>query len=521
MTSHPLSALLALLPDVIVHGAADPQITAVVYDSRNVTLGTLFVATPGSHVDGHRFIPQAIAGGAAAVLYDDAAALAAVLPSLPDGVVFVQVAHARAALAPLSAAWWGYPAQRLRVVGVTGTKGKTTTATLCAHVLDRDGHRSGMVSTANFKVGPTWSDNGTRQTTPEAPEIQRLLHEIAKAGCDHAVIEASSHGLAPAWNRVGSCAFDVAVFTNVTHEHLDYHGSVEQYRADKARLFALLHAPLPGPALADKQRKFAIVNLDDPHAALFLAAAGDAEAITYGIEHPAAQVRAVDIALSSEGAAFTAVTPWGNIAITLHLPGRFNVLNALAALAVGLSAGIAPTECAAALAGVGGVTGRMERVAQGQPFAVIVDYAHNPDSFEQVMRLMRPLTNGQLICVFGSAGERDVAKRAIQGEIAGQFCDLVVITDEDPRDEDPNVILEQIAVGVRTSSKTEGHGYLKIADRAHAIRAAFAQAQPGDIVLLLGKGHETSIVYERGRKQPWLERTEAERALQEIGYAGV
>jgi UDP-N-acetylmuramoyl-L-alanyl-D-glutamate--2,6-diaminopimelate ligase len=347
-----------------------------------------------------------------------------------------------------------------------------------------------------------------------------MLGDMVRGGCDYAVIEASSHALSPRWNRLGDCQFDVAVFTNVTHEHLDYHGSVEQYRQDKARLFELLTAPAPSSAV-HKQRKLAVVNLDDPYADLYLQAAGPAvEKLTYAIDHPDALLRATAIKASPEGTSYLAETPWGAVTIDLRLPGTFNVLNSLAALAVGLGEGISPAACAAALAAIRGVTGRMERVELGQPFTVIVDYAHNPDSFDKVMSMLRPLTEGQLIAVFGSAGERDHEKRPIQGRIAGQYCDLLVIADEDPRDEDREAILEEIAVGARAAGKQEGQGYLKIADRAAAIRAAFERARPGDIVMLLGKGHESCIIYEGGRKLPWLERQEAERVLREMGYGG-
>lgn len=490
----------------------DPQITGISYDSRTVAPGHLFVAVSGSHVDGHRYIPQAIARGAVGIVYQDRDALVET-----DDAVFIQVSNSRVALSPIAAAFFDYPAADLRVVGVTGTKGKTTTSTLCAHVLDAPPHRSGMVTTVEFKIGPQWRDNTTRQTTPEALEIQTMLRDMVNDGCDHAVVEASSHGLSAGWNRLGDCLFDVAVFTNVTHEHLDYHGTVEQYRRDKARLFEMLSSVGPRHS-AIKDRKVAVINRDDPHADLYIAAAGAAEVITYAIEHPLATIRAVDIEQSPAGVLYTAVTPWGSTRIRMRLPGVFNVHNSLAALAVGLGEGIPLDSCVTALEAVPGVTGRMERVELGQPFTVIVDYAHNPDSFEKVMSMMRPLTTGQLIAVFGSAGERDRQKRPIQGAIAAEYCDFLVITDEDPRDEQPEEILQEIAAGAEKAGKQSGSGYIMIADRAVAIRTAFQRAQPGDVVLLLGKGHESCIYYDHGRKLPWSERVEAERALREQGY---
>lgn len=498
------------------HGSqTNPTITGVSYDSRTVQPGHIFVAINGAHVDGHAFIPHALNAGAAAIVYQELAAVQDAL-DLP----LIGVSDSRVALSPIAAAFYGSPAADLRVVGVTGTKGKTTTSTLCAHVLDAERHRSGLMTTVEFKIGPRWWENATRQTTPEALEVQAMLRDMVTDGCDYAVVEASSHALSPRWNRLGDCQFDVAVFTNVTHEHLDYHGSVEQYRRDKARLFELLHAPAAGTS-DRKRRKVAIINLDDPYAPLYVEAAGtEVDLITYAVEHPAASLRAVDIQTSRHGTRYRVQTAWGTADIELRLPGMFNVYNSLAALAVGLGEGLDISSCAEALAWVAGVTGRMEQVELGQPFSVVVDYAHNPDSFGQVMSMLRPLTDGQLIAVFGSAGERDHAKRAIQGRIAAQHCDLLVITDEDPRDEDRETILEEIAAGARAAGKREGVGYLKIADRADAIRAAFERARPGDIVMLLGKGHESCIIYEGGRKLPWLERTEAERALREMGFSG-
>ena len=492
---------------------AERAFAGVSYDSRTVQPGHVFVAIQGTHVDGHRFIVQAVERGATAIVYQDPAAVRDI-----EGPALVHVPNSRAALSPIAAACFGYPAAGLRVVGVTGTKGKTTTSTLCAHVLDAQQHVSGLMTTADFKIGSRWWENTTRQTTPEALEVQAMLRDMVAAGCDYAVLEASSHGLSEQWNRLGDCQFDVAIFTNVTHEHLDYHGTVEQYRRDKARLFELLGAEGTRPA-AHKQRKAAIVNLDDPYASMYLdAAPPTAERITYAVDKSHADVRAVDIAPSRDGTSYTATTPWGTARVHLRLPGIFNVHNSLAALTVGLSEGITPDACAAALGGVAGVTGRMERVDLGQPFTVIVDYAHNPDSFEKVMAMLRSLTHGKLIAVFGSAGERDRQKRPIQGRLAAEYCELVVITDEDPRDEDRETILEEIAVGTRAAGKREGTGYLKIADRASAIREAFRRAAPGDIVMLLGKGHESCIYYEQGRKLPWLERAEAERALREMGF---
>ena len=514
-----LRDLLADLRDAQISGPTDIPISAIAYDSRAVQPGSLFVAIKGAHTDGHRYIEQAIARGAVAIVAET--------PGDAPGA-WVCVRDSRTALAPIAAAFYRHPGQRMRVVGITGTDGKTTTTFLTSAVLEAGGHVSGFMGTVDFKVaGRQWA-NDTRQSTPEAPDVQALLRDMADAGCGYAVIEATSHALSARWNRLGGCAFDVALLTNVTHEHLDYHGSVEQYRRDKARLFEMLgedegRTTNPAPSsfvrLADKQRKIAIVNADDPHHRMFLdAAPAHAERLTYALERPA-DVRAQAVVSTRDGLRFSVATPWGAAALRLKLTGEFNVANALAALTVGLAEGVALADCVRALEAVPGVRGRMERIEAGQPFTVLVDYAHTPGAFEKLMRILRPLTNGQLIAVFGSAGERDREKRAIQGAIAARFCDLLVLTDEDPRREDPAAIIAEIAAGVERANEGRDKPcpYLCIPDRAAAIQAACARARPGDIVLLLGKGHEGSIFY-GSTMQPWDEAAAARAALREMGY---
>ncbi|MCS6839799.1 MAG: UDP-N-acetylmuramoyl-L-alanyl-D-glutamate--2,6-diaminopimelate ligase [Roseiflexus sp.] len=495
----------AHLPD------SNPQITAVVYDSRAVTPGALFVAYRGFHTDGHLYIPQAIERGAAAVVYED--------PAWDDRIPVpaLRTSNARVALAPLAAAFYDYPGRRMRVVGVTGTDGKTTTTFLTSVALEAGGAVTGLMGTVDFKIaGRMWA-NDSRQSTPEAPEVQALLRDMVHAGCTYAVVEATSHALSARWNRLAGCAFDVAVLTNVTQEHLDFHGTVEQYRRDKARLFEML-AEFRSADAPHKQRKIAVVNADDPHHRMFLAAAPlYAERLTYAV-HADADVRAEDVRSTRDGLRFRVTTPWGAADARLRLTGDFNVWNALAALTVACAEGVPLAACLAALERAPGVRGRMERIEAGQPFTVLIDYAHTPGAFEKLMRIVRPLTDGQLIAVFGSAGERDRAKRPLQGEIAGRFCDLIVLTDEDPRLEDREAIIAEIAAGAEAAGKRIGETCLCIPDRALAIRAAFARARPGDIVLLLGKGHEGSIIYGT-TPIPWNEAAEARRALAEMGFS--
>jgi UDP-N-acetylmuramoyl-L-alanyl-D-glutamate--2,6-diaminopimelate ligase len=522
-----LHELLREVTPVQVTGSTDIPVSGVAYDSRKVQPGSLFVAIKGYHVDGHDYVPQAIAQGAAAIVVDARYAGGSTLAADTPAVPVISVPNSRAVLAPIAAAYYRYPAHQLGVVGVTGTKGKTTTTTLVSHVLEQAGYAIGMITTVDFKIGPREWANTMRQSTPEALEIQAFLREVVDAGCDYAVLEASSHGLSEGWNRLGNCAFDVAVCTNVTHEHLDYHGSVEQYRRDKARLFALLGAESSaiagggagGAGGAALREPVAIVNADDPSHRLFLnAAPAHARRLTFAID-ASADIRASGIGAAASETRMQVATPWGEGEVLLPLPGRFNVYNALAAIAVGLSQGVPFPAVCAALGCVRSVRGRMEQIAQGQPFNVLVDYAHNPDSFEQVMGMMRPLTARRMIAVFGSAGERDIEKRAQQGAIAARYCDLLILTDEDPRGEDPATIIADIARGAEEAGKQANQGYLCIPDRTAAIRAAFANAQDGDLVLLLGKGHEGSIEYADG-KHPWDEAAQARVALAEMGWGG-
>ncbi|WP_298821300.1 UDP-N-acetylmuramoyl-L-alanyl-D-glutamate--2,6-diaminopimelate ligase [Chloroflexus sp.] len=503
--------LAELLPGVIIHHLiGDPAVPihSLTYDSRRVEPGSLFVAIRGQHSDGHQFIDQALARGAVALVVDQRHWHG----SAPADVPVVVVADSRVALAPLAAAFYGHPGREMITIGITGTKGKSTTTDLTTQLLAAAGRNVGMISTVDFQIGTRRWANDTRQSTPEAPEVQALLREMVTAGCDTAVIEATSHALSPRWGRLVGCAFAVAVMLNIGHEHLDYHGSFEQYRADKCQLFALL---------AEREGStWAIVNADDPNHSHFLSAApATAIRLRYGLQEPA-EVRGQLLRSGPTGSLLQVDTPWGAAEMAVPLPGRFNASNVLAAVTVALTQGVSLDQVAAAVAGVRAPRGRMVPVHAGQPFDVIVDYAHNPDSFTQIFAMLRPQVQGRMIAVFGSAGERDVAKRAIQGEIAGRMCDLLVLTDEDPRGEDREAIIAQIAAGAEQAGKRAGSGYLCIPDRAQAIRAAFAAARPGDLVLLLGKGHEGSIIY-ADHSLPWDEEGEARRALAELGYGAL
>jgi UDP-N-acetylmuramoyl-L-alanyl-D-glutamate--2,6-diaminopimelate ligase len=503
--------------------AGDAAVTGIAYDSRRVLLGSCFVAVPGSHVDGHAFVGAAAAAGAGVLVVEQARPAGDVA-----GATQLVVDRSQLALATVAAWWYADPAATLGVIGITGTDGKTTTAGMAVAALEAAGVRTGLVSTAEQKIGSTRAGSLAHVTTPEAPELQRALRAIHAAGDVAAVLESTSHGLA--LDRVGEIAFDVAILTNLTHEHLEFHGTFEAYRAAKRSLFERLDARGAGgtgrrakPASLPGGRPWprgGIVNADDPDADVFAAATRNAGAtlLRYGVA-AAADVRASDIAVTDDGLVATVTTPRSSGTLRLPLLGRFNVHNALAVVALGELLELDAELVLAGLAGFRGIRGRMERIDRGQPFTLIVDYAHTPASLAAVLDDLAGLVGpgGGRIAVFGSAGERDVAKRALQGQVAGERCRLVIATDEDPRGEEPIAILEQIAEGAEAAGLRRGDDLLLIPDRRAAITAAIERARPGDVVLLAGKGHERSIIY-AGSELAWDERLIAEECLAAAGY---
>ena len=495
-------------------GLAGIPVTGVTNDSRAVRPGSLFVAIPGLHADGHDFVGAAAASGAVAALVERA------LPEidLPQLIA----AETRPALATAAAWWYGDPGDDLAIVGVTGTDGKTTTCYLAVAALEAAGVRSGMTGTAATRIGGVQEANEAHATTPEAPALQLALRAMSVAGDAAAVIETTSHGLALA--RVDSIAYDIAILTNLTHEHLELHGTWEAYRDAKLRLFEKLarvgtdRSARPKPLAWPRT---GIVNADDPSAGAFIGVAQEAGAriLTYGTD-PAADIRATHVEEDQRRLRIAYEAPSGAATVELQLVGRFNVHNALAIVALGEAIGLDPAAVRDGLASVPVVPGRMERIDLGQPFGVIVDFAHSPASLRTVLDLLVPLAasrSGGLIVVFGSAGERDTAKRPLMGRIAGERARIVVVTDEDPRGEDRDSILDAIARGAEAVGKRRDHDLLVIGDRRTAIEAAFERAGPGDIVLLAGKGHERAIIGPHG-PVPWNERQEAESALHRAGY---
>ena len=487
------------------------QVSGVTFDSRNVRASAVFVAVPGVHADGHDYVAAAAAFGASA----------AIVERFVPGIALPQlvVDDARRALAIVAAWWYGDPSRELGIVGITGTDGKTTTAFLATSVLEAGGISAGLITTATVQVGALRTANPEHVTTPEAPDLQRMLRAMVLAGNEAGVVETTSHGLA--LHRVAEIGYDVAILTNLTHEHLELHGTFEAYREAKLSLFRRLGHDAPAKHLARAWPNAAVVNSDDPAAPLFVAAAQavGARVVGYG-ETASADVRATGVEERAGSMRVAVATPRWRGAVELRLAGRFNVHNALAVVALGEALGLDRGQVQEGLAAVGRVPGRMERVDCGQPFGVIVDYAHSPASLQKVLDALAPVASaggGHLIAVFGSAGERDVQKRPMMGRIAGERCRLVVVTDEDPRGEDGQSILDQITAGAEVAGKRRGRDLLCIADRRAAIEAAFERAEPSDVVLLAGKGHEQTIIMGDGPR-PWDERSEALRALGRLGY---
>jgi UDP-N-acetylmuramoyl-L-alanyl-D-glutamate--2,6-diaminopimelate ligase len=496
-----LGALLAAAAAEITD-RADVEVRHLVYDSRKATPGSLFVAIKGFHRDGHDHAADAVARGAIAVVAERPVEVEAPVAIVPD---------TRAALADLAAELFDHPTRRLKLAAVTGTDGKTTTVHLVSDVLEAAGERTGFATTVDFKVlDHVWA-NETRQTTAEAVEVQEFFAEVAVAGGTWGVLEATSHSLA--LQKLRGCEVDVAVFTNISPEHLDFHGDLHSYLEAKAILFAdLLRGDDKGG-----QQKTAILNADDPHWSYLAGRAAPARIVTYGID-ALADVQGTVSREDASGSRVEINAFGARAELDLPLVGRFNVHNALAACAAGLAAGATLERATAALAKTRPVEGRMERIEGDQPFAVIVDYAHTPGSLEKVLALLRPLTPGKLIALFGSAGERDRSKRPVLAEIASRWCDLFVITQEDPRLEDPAALLREIEEGAIRAGKVRGRDYLVIDDRADAIATAIGRAEPGDTVVLCGKGHERSIIVGE-EKRPWNEAEVAREALRGRGFA--
>ena len=461
-----LNKLLEVLGnDIIVSGDTDIDISALAYDSRKVEPGCLFAAIPGTQVDGHNYIQQAIDAGAVAIVGER---------NVDTGdKPLIIVKESRHALAAMSAAFYNYPDRRLRLIGVTGTNGKTTTTYLLKWLLESVGHKVGLVGTINNLAGDKILP--ATHTTPESLELYQLFAMMEAEGCDYLVIEASSHALDQ--GRVSACNFAGAVFTNLTQDHLDYHLTIENYCQSKAKLFRQLDP--------SADNRYGVVNVDDAHGYVFEEAC-TAPVWTYGSKDSATTVRLLDYSSSSKGMHFSIAYQRQKYAISIPLIGKFNVYNSMAALTAALAEGMAVDDIIKALATAPQAPGRFELIDEGQDFMVVVDYAHTPDGLKNVLNSAEKLDPRRLISVFGCGGNRDRGKRPIMGRIAGAISDIAIITSDNPRFEDPMAIIDEVEEGI----KGVCNNYLIEPDRAKAIELAINMAEPGDMVVLAGKGHE-------------------------------
>jgi UDP-N-acetylmuramoyl-L-alanyl-D-glutamate--2,6-diaminopimelate ligase len=505
------SVVSGLPPGMLISSVPEAQISGIAIDSRRVQRGDLFVALRGATADGHAYVADAISRGAAAVAVENE-------PGILAGP-YVRVRSTREALSWMAAAFYGWPGRRLRVIGITGTDGKTTTANLIHRILGEAGIRAGLISTVNAVIGEAELDTGLHVTTPDAHDVQDFMRRMVDAGLTHAVLETTSHGWAQ--HRIDACEFDVGVVTNITHEHLDEHGSYENYRAAKSRLFSSLAVTQPKPG---GNPRLAVLNYDDSSYSFLVGIAG-ARQVSYGTAS-AADVAAQDIMPLETGSTFTAVNAGFRVDVITPLPGLYNVSNCLAALtATVLGADVLPETAARGIASTPQIPGRMEQISAGQDFIAVVDFAHTPNALKVALQAARsmvskPSGSGRVIVVFGSAGLRDRAKRRMMAETAAELADLTVLTAEDPRTESLASILSDMAEGARSRGGREGATYWRVPDRGEAIRFAVSLARAEDLVVACGKGHEQSMCFGY-QEHPWDDRTAMRAALsQRLGVPG-
>lgn len=506
-----LQDLVNYFPQTFQGDFPDKKISGIVLDSRKVEPGDIFVALEGGSYDGHHFIPEAVDRGAAAVVGSN--------PIPEMSVPYLMVKDGRLALAQLSSAYYGFPGREMRVIGVTGTDGKTTTANLIYEILGAAGLRTGMISTVSAQIGERILDTGFHVTTPEAPDVQKYLAEMVDAGITHVILEATSHGLEQ--QRVACCEFDLAVVTNITHEHLDYHGSYDAYLTAKGRLFSELAYTSPKKT---GNPRTAVLNADDSSFKFLKDLIANLDPIvrivSYGSQ-VGADVRAENIVSHSKGLQFTALADEYQLEIESELVGSYNVPNCLAAIAVTtLGLGLENKFVQQGISEMQGIPGRMELIDLGQDFLAIVDFAHTPNALRSALLTARQLADGRVIAVFGSAGLRDKAKRRMMAELSVNLADVSIFTAEDPRIESLEKILAEMADGAQSQGAYEGEQFWRIQDRGEAIRHAVHQAKPGDVVISCGKGHEQSMCFGE-IEYPWDDRTAMRAALTEfLGIEG-
>ncbi len=489
-----LKQLIENLSAASVEGPLDREVAGITYDSRRVTPGMVFVAIPGRHTDGHEFISTAIDRGATAVICER------------NGIgssraTKIKVADVREALARAAISYYQHPSSKLKMIGVTGTNGKTTVVFMVKAILEAAGIKTGLIGTVRYEIGDRVIP--AQRTTPESLEVQEMMAQMLRSGCQACVMEVSSHALDQ--KRVLGIEFDVALFTNLTRDHLDYHGTMENYFAAKQKLFA-------GLGQGTKEGA-AVINIDDTFGARLAGQTKVEVELTYGLQK-AARLRAIRIQLGKDGSRFVVETPERKFACRLPLIGRHNIYNALAAVGAGIALRIPVVTLQGALNSMPPVPGRLEMVSLGQPFGVYVDYAHTDDALKNVLTTLREITTGRLLLAFGCGGNRDVGKRARMGKIAGEMADYTIITNDNPRKESPEKIAAQITEGY-LSGRSEG--FTVELDRRRAIQQIIGKAQAGDTVLIAGKGHETYQEFE-DTVVPFDDRLHAQEILESLGY---
>ena len=485
-----LRQLVKELGAVSVEGGLDREVTGIAYDSRRVTPGMMFVAVPGQRTDGHEYINTALERGATAIICERNGIL-------PQRATKIKVADVREALARVATAFYGNPGLKLKVIGVTGTNGKTTVSFMVKSILEAAGIKTGLLGTVHYEIGDRMIP--AQRTTPESLEVQHMMAQMVKAGCQACVMEVSSHALEQ--KRVFGIQFDVAIFTNLTRDHLDFHGTMEDYFTAKRKLFEVLGQ--------GGKKSAAVINIDDDFGARLTGLTNVEVELTYGLQKTA-RLRASNLQLSHDGSRFTVEADDRKFACRLPLIGRHNIYNALAAVGAGLAMEIEVVKIQAALNAMTPVPGRLESVALGQSFGVFVDYAHTDDALKNVLSTLREITKGRVLVAFGCGGNRDSGKRAKMGRVAAELADYTIITSDNPRKESPEKIAEQIEEGFR---EVKGTGYRMELDRRRAIHQIIGEAKPGDTVLIAGKGHETYQEFE-DTVVPFDDRVHAREAIE-------
>src|SRR6266540_762873 len=489
-----LRQLVQQLPSASVEGTLDREVVGLAYDSRRVTPGVVFIAIPGQNTDGHEYIGAALDRGAAAVICERAG-------MLPPRATRIRVPDVREAMACVARSYYEHPSAKLKVLGVTGTNGKTTVAFMIRTILEAAGMSTGLIGTVRYEIGDRIIP--AARTTPESLEVQQMMSQMLKANCEACVMEVSSHALDQ--KRVLGVEFDVAIFTNLTRDHLDYHGTMENYFAAKQKLFTALER--------GAKKAAAVINIDDAFGARLAGTTKVEVELNFGLRQ-SARLRATRIEIGADGSRFIVEAPERKFALRLPLLGRHNIYNALAAVGACLALKVDVVKIQAALNKMAAVPGRLERVDCGQPFGVLVDYAHTDDALRNVLTTLRELTKGRLLLAFGCGGNRDAGKRARMGRVAAELADFTLITSDNPRKEDPGKIAAQIEEGFLA---VRAEACAIELDRRRAIQQIIGKAEPGDIVLIAGKGHETYQEFD-DTVVPFDDRVHAQEALETVGF---